>query len=59
MIFSLGFPVFVFGTSDMEKHFHPCGLAVSKDEESQDFPSVFKAIKKGAEYGQPTYKHQL
>ena len=39
-----GFPVLVIGTTDLNKTFHPLGLAVCSNEQTKDFEFIFKAV---------------
>ena len=39
------FPVLTAGTTDKAKHFHPFGLAITKNERDSDFSFLFKCIK--------------
>ena len=39
-----GYPVFMVGTTDMDKQYHPFGLAVCINEEQADFEFVFEAV---------------
>ena len=48
------FPVLVCGTSDMDKVFHPFGLAVCTSEKENDFQFMFESLQVGLEStGQP------
>ncbi|XP_048481537.1 uncharacterized protein LOC125489545 [Plutella xylostella] len=40
-----GFPVFVVGSTDKNKRFHPFALGVATNEEKEDFKLLFDAIK--------------
>ena len=40
-----GFPVLLTGTTDIMKHFHPFGLAITSHETSEDFAFVFNSLK--------------
>ncbi len=42
-----GFPVLVVGTTDLNKAFHPFGLAVCKDEQTKDFEFLFSSLQIG------------
>ncbi|OAF64323.1 hypothetical protein A3Q56_07956, partial [Intoshia linei] len=42
-----GYPVLVSGTSDMNRRFHPVGLAVTTKEKTKDYEFLFKSIKLG------------
>ena len=42
-----GFPVLVVGTTDLNKAFHPFGLAVCKDEQTKDFEFLFESLQIG------------
>ena len=44
-----GFPVLVIGTTDLNKSFHPFGLAVCSNEQTKDFEFIFKAVQIGME----------
>jgi hypothetical protein len=44
-----GYPVLVVGTTDLNKSFHPFGLAVCKDEQTKDFEFLFSSLQKGVE----------
>jgi hypothetical protein len=39
-----GFPVLIVGTTDLDRHFHPFGIAVCSNEKTQDFLFVFRAL---------------
>lgn len=39
-----GYPVFVFGTTDYNKAFHPYGISVCLNEKFEDFEFIFKTI---------------
>jgi len=41
-----GFPVMVVGTSDMDRKFHPGGIAITTNESTNDFKFLFDGIKK-------------
>ena len=43
-----GFPVLIVGTTDLDCHFHPFGMAVCANEETQDFKFVFQSLIDGA-----------
>jgi hypothetical protein len=43
----LSFPVLIIGISDMDKVFHPLGIALCKDEKSKDFEFIFNGLKIG------------
>ena len=43
-----GYPVFMVGTTDMDKQYHPFGLAVCINEEQADFEFVFEALVKSS-----------
>ncbi len=45
----LGYPVLIIGTSDMDKVFHPLGIALCTDEKSDDFQFIFSSLKIGIE----------
>lgn len=51
-----GFPVFMLGTTDWDKAYHPYGLSVCSDEKTDDFKFLFQGIKNGA---QNILKHEL
>lgn len=40
----LGYPVLIIGISDMNNTFHPLGLALTRDEKSDDFEFIFKSL---------------
>ena len=40
----LGFPVLIIGISDMNKIFHPIGIALCKDEKTADFAFIFNSL---------------
>ena len=40
-----GYPVLTIGTTDKSKIFHPFGLAITYEEQTEDFEFVFKSIK--------------
>ena len=42
-----GFPVLVIGTTDLNKSFHPFGLAVCSNEQTKDFEFIFNAVQIG------------
>lgn len=44
-----GFPIFIVGTTDIAKHFHPFGIAVCTNEQTNDFKFIFNGISKGLE----------
>lgn len=44
-----GYPVLMVGTSDMNRKFHPIGIAVCTAESGADFEFVFNAINKGVQ----------
>lgn len=44
-----GFPILIIGTTDLDRHFHPFGLAVCTNEEKQDFKFVFQTLINGLE----------
>ena len=44
-----GYPVLIIGVSDMDKVFHPLGLTLCKDEKSNDWEFIFRALKIGIE----------
>ena len=39
-----GYPVLTIGTTDKSKQFHPFGLAITYDEQTEDFEFIFKAV---------------
>lgn len=39
-----GYPILLVGTSDKNKVFHPFALAVSKNERTEDFEFIFRAV---------------
>ena len=43
------FPALLSGTSDLDRKFHPCGLAVCSDEKESDFTFIFKSISDGVQ----------
>lgn len=43
-----GFPVFMIGTTDWDKTYHPYGLCVCSKEQTDDFKFLFQGIKDGA-----------
>jgi len=45
----LGFPVLIAGFTDMDKVFHPIGLALCRDEKAEDFDFVCRGILHGIE----------
>jgi hypothetical protein len=44
-----GFPILIVGTTDLDRHFHPFGMAVCTNEEKQDFKFVFQSLIDGVE----------
>jgi len=44
-----GFPVLVIGTTDLNKAFHPFGLAICSNEQTKDFEFIFNAVQIGME----------
>lgn len=42
-----GYPVLVIGTTDLNKAFHPFGLAICSNEKTEDFRFIFKSIQIG------------
>ena len=40
-----GYPVLIVGTTDKDKKFHPYGLAVCINEETDDFAFIFESLK--------------
>jgi len=42
-----GFPVLIVGTTDMNKCFHPFGLAICTNEKIPDFEFIFRSIQDG------------
>jgi hypothetical protein len=42
-----GFPVLIIGTTDMNKAFHPFGLAICSNEKTKDFQFIFNNIQLG------------
>lgn len=44
-----GFPVFMVGTTDWDKSYHPYGLSVCSREETDDFKFLFQGIKSGVQ----------
>jgi hypothetical protein len=42
-----GFPVLIVGTTDLDRKFHPIGLAVCTEEKQNDFEFIFKAVHDG------------
>jgi hypothetical protein len=44
-----GFPILIVGTTDLDRHFHPFGMAVCTNEEKQDFRFVFQSLVDGVE----------
>lgn len=44
-----GFPVFMIGTTDWDKAYHPYGLSVCSNEKTDDFKFLFQGIKNGAQ----------
>lgn len=42
-----GMPVLVTGSTDMNRSFHPCGLAICSNEKTGDFKFIFGSIKLG------------
>lgn len=45
-----GFPILVVGTTDMDRHFHPFGLAACSNEKTGDFIFIFEALVSGVNY---------
>ena len=43
-----GFPVFMCGTADMDKRYHPFGLGLCSEETFHDHAFIFDSIKKAA-----------
>ena len=43
----LGFPVLIVGISDINKVFHPLGIAFCKDKKSNDFAFIFTSLNIG------------
>ena len=39
-----GYPVFLAGVTDLQKHFHPLCLAICTNEEAIDFQFIFEAL---------------
>ncbi|CAF5115349.1 unnamed protein product, partial [Rotaria sp. Silwood1] len=39
-----GFPVLIIGTTDLNKAFHPFGLAICSNEKTKDFEFIFNYI---------------
>lgn len=39
-----GFPLLVFGCTDMERHFHPVGMMLSTYERTDDYEAMFSAV---------------
>jgi hypothetical protein len=39
-----GFPVLIVGTTDLNKAFHPFGLAICSNEKTKDFEFIFNSI---------------
>ncbi|CAF4977631.1 unnamed protein product [Rotaria sp. Silwood1] len=46
---SNGFPILVIGTTDLNKAFHPLGLAICSNEKAEDFEFIFNALQIGME----------
>eukprot|EP01024_Parvocaulis_polyphysoides_P009218 TRINITY_DN12837_c0_g1_i2.p1 TRINITY_DN12837_c0_g1~~TRINITY_DN12837_c0_g1_i2.p1 ORF type:complete len:610 (+),score=28.52 TRINITY_DN12837_c0_g1_i2:103-1932(+) len=44
-----GFPVFVIGISDKNRIFHPIGVGVCCNEQSEDFAFIFTSVSQGQE----------
>lgn len=44
-----GFPVLIVGTTDLNKCFHPFGLAICTNEKTKDFEFIFSGIQIGFE----------
>lgn len=44
-----GYPVFMLGTTDWDKAYHPYGLCVCSYEQSDDFKFLFQGIKDGTQ----------
>ncbi|CAF2081129.1 unnamed protein product [Rotaria magnacalcarata] len=44
-----GFPVLIVGTTDLNKKFHPFGLAICSNEKTKDFEFIFNGIQIGME----------
>jgi hypothetical protein len=44
-----GFPVLVVGTTDLDRHFHPFGMAICSKEEEKDFKFTFESLAAGVE----------
>ncbi|CAF4632468.1 unnamed protein product [Rotaria sp. Silwood2] len=42
-----GFPILIVGTTDLNKSFHPFGLAICSNEKTNDFAFIFKSIQIG------------
>ncbi|CAF1431807.1 unnamed protein product [Rotaria magnacalcarata] len=42
-----GFPVLIVGTTDLNKAFHPFGLAICSNEKTKDFEFIFNCIQIG------------
>lgn len=42
-----GFPVLIVGTTDLNKSFHPFGLAICSEEKEKDFAFIFNGIQIG------------
>ncbi|CAF3126805.1 unnamed protein product [Rotaria sp. Silwood2] len=42
-----GFPVLIIGTTDLNKAFHPFGLAICSNEKTKDFEFIFNCIQIG------------
>lgn len=42
-----GFPVFLVGTTDEQRHFHMFGICICTNETSSDFSFMFNALNKG------------
>ena len=42
-----GMHVLIVGISDLDRHFHPCGIAVCSNEKTSDFEFIFNSLKAG------------
>ncbi|CAF4755873.1 unnamed protein product, partial [Rotaria sp. Silwood2] len=42
-----GFPILIVGTTDLNKSFHPFGLAICSNEKTNDFAFIVKSIQIG------------
>ncbi|CAF1167498.1 unnamed protein product [Adineta ricciae] len=42
-----GYPVLIIGTTDLNKVFHPFGLAICSNEKTKDFEFIFKSVQVG------------